>query len=62
MKNSKFTQEQLDNFAAYVRVQQTNRWNMLDPRARQSAGMSREDWLFCIEHYEELEAASEATT
>lgn len=48
------TEQQLKNFAAYVEVQKSGEYNMLDPRARMAAGLSREEFIFCITNYDLL--------
>ena len=53
-----FTDKQLADFAAYVRVQESNRYNMFDPRAAQAAGLTRDEMVFVMDNYEALEAAS----
>jgi len=58
MPDRKFTKQQLADFKAYVRVQRGGRYNMLDPRARQAAGLSQEAYVFVIDNYEALEAAA----
>lgn len=56
-----FTPEQLKDFARYVRVQQSGRYNMLSPNATAATGLSRDRYLFVLEHYDQLEAAAAAT-
>ncbi len=55
-----FTDKQLKDFNSYVDIQRSGAFNMFDPRARLMTSMDRSEWIFCMEHYEELEAASEA--
>lgn len=52
-----FTQEHLSNFRRYRKVQMGGRFNMFDPRARAATSLSREDYLFVIENYTELQTA-----
>ena len=54
-----FTNQQLKNFARYVRVQMGGRYNMFDPRARAAAGMSEDEYIFVMENYDALKKASE---
>jgi len=49
-----FTDAQMANFKKWVKLQNTGRFNMLDPRARTAMSMSEEDHLFVLEHYEEM--------
>jgi len=59
MNAPQFTAQELKNFAAYVKVQRGGRFNMFDPRAREITRMSMDEWVFVMEHYEALEAASQ---
>jgi len=54
-----FTPKQLTNFREYVRIQRNGRFNMFDPRARGATEQTREEWVFNMEYYKELEAALE---
>ena len=54
-----FTDQQLKNFARYVRVQMGGRYNMFDPRARAATGLSQDEYTFIIKNYSELKEASE---
>jgi len=54
-----FTNQQLQNFKKYFGVQMGGRYNMFDPRARAATGMTEDEYVFCMEHYGELEEASE---
>lgn len=53
-------QNKLDKYEAYVAVQESGAYNMLDPRARDLANemsdyeITREDWVFIIRNYELL--------
>lgn len=38
----------------YELVRQERIYNMLDPKARELAGLTKEDYMYIIEHYEEL--------
>lgn len=53
-----FTNQQLKNFARYVRVQMGGRYNMFDPRARAATGMSEDEYVFVMENYDKLKEAS----
>jgi hypothetical protein len=55
-----FTDKQLKDFNSYVDIQRSGAFNMLDPRARLMTSMDQSEWIFCMKHHEELEAASEA--
>jgi len=51
-----FTDAQMANFKKWVKLQNTGRFNMVDPRARSAMSMSEEDFDFVLEHYEQMEA------
>ena len=55
-----FTPEQLKNFIAYQKVQHSGRFNMFDPRARLMTNQSSAEWVFNMEHYNELNNAIKA--
>lgn len=48
------TEQQLKDFRAYVKVQESNRHNMLTAAAIQATGLGRERHLFVIENYDWL--------
>lgn len=54
-----FTNQQLQNFEKYVRVQMGGRYNMFDPRARAATGMDKDEYIFVMENYSALKEASE---
>lgn len=56
--STQFTAQQLLDFQAYVRVQKSNRYNMFDSRAMQAASLERDEFLFVMENYDALRAAS----
>jgi hypothetical protein len=43
--------------AGLRKVRQGGRYNMSSREAREAAGLRREEWLFCMQHYAALEAA-----
>ena len=53
-----FTNQQLQNFKKYVRVQMGGRYNMFDPRARAATGMDKDEYIFVMENYSALKDAS----
>jgi hypothetical protein len=52
-----FTAADLNAFRAYVKVQKSGRFNMLDPRAASAAGLSRDQMVFVMSNYNELQTA-----
>jgi hypothetical protein len=50
----KYTEQQLNNWRIYEDIRQCGMFNMFDPRARQMTAMSKSEWVFCIEHYNDL--------
>lgn len=55
-----FTDQQLHDFKAYVRVQDSNRYNMLDPAALRATGLDKASYLFVLKNYSDLFDASKA--
>ena len=56
-----FTDTQLRQFARYVHVQRSGRYNMFDPRAASAACLTKEQMCFIMENYDELERAAKET-
>lgn len=58
-----FTPQQITDFHAYVRVQKSNRFNMMTHarQAMSAAGLDKAEYFFVLENYEALQAAAEAT-
>lgn len=50
----RFTEQEIKNFRIYEKIRSKGRYNMLDPRARMAAGLSREEFFFCITNYDLL--------
>jgi hypothetical protein len=59
---TEFTPTQLREFARYVKVQKSGRYNMIvhARQAASAAGIPFDAYFFIIENYEALEAASKA--
>lgn len=53
-----FTKSQIDDWKAYERVRKGGRYNMFDPRAKTAAGLSREEYMFCLKNYTELKESA----
>jgi hypothetical protein len=53
-----FTEQQLQDFAAYCKVQKAARYNMMSTFAVQATGLGHKRHLFVIEHYEALAQAA----
>ena len=57
---SEFTEDQLENFKEFVRIQKSGIINMFDARTGcELTGMERDDWMFCMNHYDALSEAVE---
>lgn len=48
------------DWEAYEDVRQSGRFNMFDPRARRTSGLSRERYLFVLKNYSEIKAEIDA--
>lgn len=55
-----FTLEQIEDWESYEEVRANGRFNMFDPAARIATGLTREQFLFCMQHCAALKAAHEA--
>lgn len=55
-----YSQTQIDNWREYECIREGGDFNMFDPRARRMTSMSVSEWLYCMEHYDNLKKASEA--
>lgn len=44
----------IEDWNAYLRVQRSGKYNMLDPMARMSAGLDKSTWMAIIKNYAEL--------
>ena len=53
-----FTQEQLNNFNAYRKVQMRGKYNMFDSRAIGATNLTKDEYAFVMNNYGELELAS----
>lgn len=54
-----YTAKQIRDWKTYHRIQEQGLFNMFDPRVRMLTGMSKDEHLFCMEHYDELKKAAE---
>jgi hypothetical protein len=54
----KFTQEQLNNFNAYRKVQMRGKYNMFDSRAIAATKLTQNEYAFVMDNYGELKLAS----
>ena len=54
-----YTTRQIADWRSFERVRQSGSHNMFDHRrGRETTGLPREEYLFCIQHYAELKAAA----
>ena len=54
MKNRHFTERQIKHFKSYEMIRESGIYNMLSPQARISSCLSKEDYIFVMNNYEEL--------
>jgi hypothetical protein len=57
MTTSTFTEKQLKNFARYVVLQSSGKYNMLDPKAVGASGLTINEYLFVLGNYDALSVA-----
>lgn len=55
-----YSQKQIKNWQVFEDIRKSGMFNMLDPRARAMTTMSISEWLFCMEHYNELKSQGES--
>ena len=48
-----------EQFKEYRRVQDSGMFNMFDPQAREMTSLDRDEWIYIISNYDELEAEYE---
>jgi hypothetical protein len=62
MNHTNYTKRQIADWRSFEKVRASGRFNMFDTRAREAAGLRREECLFVMLHYASLkEIASNAT-
>lgn len=57
---SKHTPEQIENWREYERVRLEGCYNMFSPNARNSIGLSEEEYLYCMKNYSSLKEHAKA--
>ena len=55
-----YTEIQLRNWANYEAVRASGFYNMFSFHAQEATGLTREEYAFCMEHFEALEKAHQA--
>lgn len=53
-----FTSKQINAFKNYEIIRKSGHYNMFDPRARLSTGLTKEDYIFVMENYSALKEAA----
>lgn len=48
--------DEKQKFLAYERVRREGKYNMFDPNARMLTGLSKEDYIWVMQNYSELNA------
>ena len=56
---NKHTPEQIHAWLKYERVRKSGRYNMFDPRARRSAKLTGDEYLYCMKNFCSLRDAAE---
>jgi len=56
----RFTYAQLQDWEAYEEVRKSGSFNMFDPPARLTSGLSPDEYLFVMKNYSALKKAVEA--
>lgn len=55
-----FTPRQIDNWREFERVRSSGMFNMASRQALQASGLERDEYMFCVKNYFELESAAMA--
>lgn len=53
---TKFTNDQMANWMSYEEVRLSGEYNMMDSNARESSGLTEEEYLFVMMNYTELKS------
>lgn len=56
---AQFTDRQINDFHAYEQVRRSNKYNMMDPRAQDATGLTRDEFRFVLSNYAQLKQAAE---
>ena len=54
----KFTDRQINNWRKYEKVRKAGRYNMFTPQAMNAVGLDRDDYIFVMENFTELQTAA----
>jgi len=57
----KFTDRQINNWRKYEKVRKAGRYNMFSPQAMKAVGLDRDDYIFVMENFDQLQTAAEET-
>jgi len=55
----KFTDKQISDWRKYEKVRKGGRYNMFSPQAMNAVKLDRDDYMFVIENFAELQNAAE---
>ena len=47
----KYSETQLENWRIYENIRASGVFNMFDPMARSLTNLSKDEWVYCMEHY-----------
>ena len=53
--NNRFSDRDIVDWRNYERIRLTGKFNMFDPRAREIVGLSKERYIFILEHYSNIQ-------
>lgn len=54
MEDKTYTAREVKNWYRFERVRSEGAYNMFDPRARESTGMTSHDYFFVMDNYSEI--------
>jgi hypothetical protein len=55
-----FSKKQINNFKSYEIIRKSGTFNMLDNQARLASGLTKEEYLFVMENFNDLREASQS--
>lgn len=58
---SNFTAQQIQNYRNYEYVRAGGKYNMFDPRALAASGLTKDEYMFVLQNFGELQEAANST-
>jgi hypothetical protein len=55
---SNFTAQQIQNYRNYEHIRAGGKYNMFDPRALAATGLSKDEYMFVMQNFSDLQEAA----